>query len=776
LQIAISVHCFHTFGVSKGAPGTLLVFKVVTMAAEKPEEQKPEEQKGSFDTRLGSSSVTSSYLAPVGTTGDDYTDKIIERLNPEGREGEIEDYYQLEEKLGEGAFAKVFKGIEKGTGKEFAIKIIDLEEKDDAFSQLSLKRPTLIGSSEALAKRREVERKKKLRRKVRILENEIAVMRRIASMPPKRRKALVKITDQLANSRKICFCMELLTGGELFDRVQMKQNYTERDAAHLMRRMMKGVRSLHKAGIIHRDLKPENLVFETQYDDSRVKITDFGLATVMGRPDIFRKIVVGSPGYIAPEIIISKEYTPACDIWSMGCILFILLVGGPPFGGKTNQELFENIKKGKYHYPPDTNISDEAKDLIAKMLNLNHEERITANGVLQHPWVVKKAQYADLHNAAQKLRAFNTRRKLKAVAVAMVWGGKSTYSVRLRQLLQGTSKEDGFSGDELVSLRDRLFIRGNENKLITQKAFVDVFESMGWSDLPLIDMFDIFKGENDMAEVPEICIGMSTTGNEWNGNAALRFCFDSYDRDGTGSIAKDDVMKILKVLMGEAKFNKIASAFKSMFDGYFFKSKKVSYNDFVSKFIKYGDFSFREKIAQPVQQLIKRATMLGRNRLSSALSLATVKSSRLSNDDNMAQMLTAAAEHVAEEEHDTNEEQHNLHEEDSDSDEDDSDDEGSIFRKGSRRTQQFMALTLGRKKKKKKSSSFEDSLKRKLSVDSSRRKTSKAEAKAESLELAKEEMRNFKRKNPVPPKGPKPRRGTEESGWSMEKFNVEDEV
>ena len=87
-----------------------------------------------------------------------------------------------------------------------------------------------------------------------------------------------------------------------------------------------------------------------------------------------------------------------------------------------------------------------------------------------------------------------------------------------------------------------------------------------------------------------------------------------------------------------------------------------------------------------------------------------------------------------------------------------------------------MALTLGRKKKKKKSSSFEDSLKRKLSVDSSRRKTSKAEAKAESLELAKEEMRNFKRKNPVPPKGPKPRRGTEESGWSMEKFNVEDEV
>ena len=159
-------------------------------------------------------------------------------------------------------------------------------------------------------------------------------MRKVAALSGKEKKSLVTIFDVMANKEQIVFSMELLSGGELFDRVLQKERYSERDAALIMRRIMRGIRVLHANGIVHRDLKPENLVFESPDDDSKIKITDFGLAFHVGETDLFHKMTVGSPGYISPEILTNKYYSPACDIWALGCILFILLIGGPPFGNQ----------------------------------------------------------------------------------------------------------------------------------------------------------------------------------------------------------------------------------------------------------------------------------------------------------------------------------------------------------------------------------------------------------------------------------------------------------
>lgn len=474
-------------------------------------------------------------------TGDAYCDRLISRMNVEhanDTDKDVRDFYVTSDKLGEGAFATVYRGVDRNNGNEVALKVVSLREKGGD--------KPIIGSADAL-KKREDRMKRKLRRKVRILNNEINVLRKIAKLNKRDKKSLVVLYDVIAKPEHITVVMELLTGGELFDRVLQLGSYTEADAALIMKRVMRGVRSLHRANIIHRDLKPENLVFKTQAADSQIKITDFGLALIEGRQDIFENIVIGSPGYIAPEVITDKHYTAACDIWSMGCILYILLVGGPPFGANTNQELFEQIKAGKYGYPSDCRISDSGKDLIEKMLTVDPAFRIDAQGVMKHPWLLKRAAGADLKNTVVKLRNFNARRKIKEVALQLVYGNnKSSYSSKLRKALKGSTKEDGFSGEELVQIRDGLFEYCDERRKISREGFMKLLVDMDYEDLPVDEVFDVFASSKDKADVAEICIGLATVCKTWTGSQALRFCFETYDRDKTGEIPKEDVQKILR--------------------------------------------------------------------------------------------------------------------------------------------------------------------------------------------------------------------------------------
>jgi calcium/calmodulin-dependent protein kinase I len=162
--------------------------------------------------------------------------------------------------------------------------------------------------------------------------------------------------------------MELMEGGELFDRIVEKEAYSEKEAAETLKPIVDAIRYCHADGIIHRDLKPENLLYETDDEFSVIKITDFGLARFVDGD--LATTACGTPGYIAPEIVAGQGYGAEVDYWSIGIILYIMLCGFPPFYDESNQKLFEAISTCTYEFPSPffDKVSDSAKDLISKLL------------------------------------------------------------------------------------------------------------------------------------------------------------------------------------------------------------------------------------------------------------------------------------------------------------------------------------------------------------------------------------------------------------------------
>merc|ERR1719181_2095859 len=174
--------------------------------------------------------------------------------------------------------------------------------------------------------------------------------------------------------------MELVTGGELFDRIVARGNYTEKDAASLMATLCDALAYLHEQAIVHRDLKPENLLYDSPAEDADIKVADFGLARVVSGKDMM-KTACGTPGYVAPEILKNKGYdSGAVDLWSVGVILYILLCGFPPFYEEELPALFDQILHARYDFPSPwwDNISKDAKDLVTKLLELDPTTRLTA--------------------------------------------------------------------------------------------------------------------------------------------------------------------------------------------------------------------------------------------------------------------------------------------------------------------------------------------------------------------------------------------------------------
>ncbi|ESO00521.1 hypothetical protein HELRODRAFT_93050, partial [Helobdella robusta] len=183
---------------------------------------------------------------------------------------------------------------------------------------------------------------------------------------------------------------DLAGGGELFQQLLKKGNYTEKDAANLIRQMLEGLSYLHKCDIVHRDMKPENakqLLFQTTDENASLMITDFGLSKILKNHDDVLTTACGTPGYVAPEVLLQTGYGKPVDLWSVGVITFTLLSGYTPFWGDDQASLFESIIAGKYEFDEDywSDISDPAKDLINKLLTFEPSKRITADEALLHP-------------------------------------------------------------------------------------------------------------------------------------------------------------------------------------------------------------------------------------------------------------------------------------------------------------------------------------------------------------------------------------------------------
>ncbi|XP_055077277.1 serine/threonine-protein kinase DCLK2 [Periophthalmus magnuspinnatus] len=262
----------------------------------------------------------------------------------------ISEKYKVGKVIGDGNFAVVKECVERATGKEFALKIID---------------------------------KAKCAGKEHLIENEVAVLRKV------KHPNIIMLIEEVDTPTELCLVMELVKGGDLFDAITSSAKYTERDASIMVYNLAAALKYLHSVCIVHRDIKPENLlVFEYPDGTKSLKLGDFGLATVVEGP---LYTVCGTPTYVAPEIISESGYGLKVDIWAAGVITYILLCGFPPFRSESNQqeELFEQILQGRLSFPSPywDNITDSAKELIGHMLRVKAEARYTALDVLSHPWV-----------------------------------------------------------------------------------------------------------------------------------------------------------------------------------------------------------------------------------------------------------------------------------------------------------------------------------------------------------------------------------------------------
>ncbi|NXG63299.1 KCC1G kinase, partial [Hemiprocne comata] len=251
------------------------------------------------------------------------------------------------EALGSGAFSEVFLVKHRSTGKLFALKCIK-------------KSPLTRDSS---------------------LDNEIAVLRKI------KHENIVTLEDIYESTTHYYLVMQLVSGGELFDRILERGVYTEKDASVVIHQVLTAVKYLHENGIVHRDLKPENLLYLTPEENSKIMITDFGLSKM--EQNGIMSTACGTPGYVAPEVLAQKPYSKAVDCWSIGVITYILLCGYPPFYEETESKLFEKIKEGYYEFesPFWDDISESAKDFIRHLLEKNPNTRFTCEEALQHPWI-----------------------------------------------------------------------------------------------------------------------------------------------------------------------------------------------------------------------------------------------------------------------------------------------------------------------------------------------------------------------------------------------------
>jgi calcium/calmodulin-dependent protein kinase I len=256
------------------------------------------------------------------------------------------EIYTLGKTLGRGGFAVVREAINNQTKELYAVKIIEkkgLKEKD-----------------------------------MEVLRREVAIMQKLAH------PGIVQLIEVFDEAETVSLVLELVRGGELFDKIVERGFYSERDAAELIRQILTAVEYMHAHGVTHRDLKPENLLCSGEKNE-KIKIADFGLS----KEGDTLSTSCGSPGYVAPEILLGEEYDNSVDVWSVGVIAYVLLCGYPPFFSDNPGELCQQIISVKYDFPDAewADISDNAKNFIKQILVQNPSQRMTATECLNHAWI-----------------------------------------------------------------------------------------------------------------------------------------------------------------------------------------------------------------------------------------------------------------------------------------------------------------------------------------------------------------------------------------------------
>ncbi|KAI9203693.1 calcium/calmodulin-dependent protein kinase type 1D-like protein [Polychytrium aggregatum] len=301
----------------------------------------------------------------------------------------INERFTFGETLGSGSFATVVSAVDNKTNVRYAMKIIDKNR--------------CRGQEDHIVK-------------------EITILKSI------KHKNCIQLYDVFETKNSLYLQMEYVDGGELFDRIVNLGFYSEGDAKNIVLNILTALDYIHGEGIVHRDLKPENLLMASKEDNAEVKLADFGLASVATN-DYMLKTNCGSLTYIAPEVLKSQPYGKPVDMWGIGVITYILLSGYPPFWAEDDAGIMDITIKGIYKFfsPDWDNITDDAKDFIAKLLIVNPDSRMTSSQALKHKWLTDStSQTVDISKTVgdNLVKNFNYRRKLKAgIDAVMVASG-----------------------------------------------------------------------------------------------------------------------------------------------------------------------------------------------------------------------------------------------------------------------------------------------------------------------------------------------------------------
>ncbi|CAH9127642.1 unnamed protein product [Cuscuta epithymum] len=403
--------------------------------------------------------------------------------------------YKLGHELGRGEFGVTYLCTNKSTGEHLACKSIS---------------------------------KKKLRTQVDIddVKREVQIMKLLPRHPN-----IVSLKDTYEDDHAVHLVMELCEGGELFDRIVARGHYTERAAAVVTRTIVEVIQMCHKNGVMHRDLKPENFLFANKKETAALKAIDFGLSVTFKPGETFKEIV-GSPYYMAPEVL-KRNYGPEVDVWSAGVILYILLCGVPPFWAETEKGVAQAIIRSVVDLKKDPwpKVSDNAKDLVKKMLNPDPTKRLTALEVLDHPWLqnAQKAPNVSLgETVIARLKQFSMMNKLKKRA--------------LKVIAEHLSVEEMAGIKEVFKLMDTSNngkINMNELRVGMQKLGHQITDS----ELQiLMEAGDTDKdGYLDYGEFVAVSVHIRKLGTEDH----LKKAFDYFDKNQTGYIEIEELRDAL---------------------------------------------------------------------------------------------------------------------------------------------------------------------------------------------------------------------------------------
>ncbi|CAB3362156.1 Hypothetical predicted protein [Cloeon dipterum] len=261
----------------------------------------------------------------------------------------LSDEYEVEEQIGTGSYSVCRRCVHRSSRVEYAVKIIDKSKRD--------------------------------------CHEEIDILLRYGQHPN-----IVTLRDAYQDENSVYLVMELMKGGELLDQIQ-QQPYSEREVSAVMNVIVQTVAYLHQNGVVHRDLKPSNCLFATTHMNPQgIRLCDFGFAKQLRAENGLLMTPCYTANFVAPEVLKKQGYDAACDIWSLGIILYIMLAGKAPFVNSSNdtgKDILGRIGEGRFELENGVwrNISSEAKDMVSKMLDMDPNRRPTASLLLSHPWL-----------------------------------------------------------------------------------------------------------------------------------------------------------------------------------------------------------------------------------------------------------------------------------------------------------------------------------------------------------------------------------------------------